>query len=262
GFKIGLGHVEFVEGVFADAGVDPVREAELKEALIARDLVAFEKGVMDAGVAPEKADVLIAMATFQGTYEQACARFRGVGNGRVSRALEQLGTMLSLLRDFGVASQVSLDLGLVRSLDYYTGVVFEGYAPGVGSPVLGGGRYDNLMADFGGRQPATGFALEMDRLLIALERQGRLPDESGLDAVVECPKGRESQAMARAKELRSRGLTVEVDLLGRTGEELAAYAKSRGGAKVVSLDEGGSGGIGQLLESRLRLRRTGVIPIH
>jgi ATP phosphoribosyltransferase regulatory subunit len=262
GARVGLGHVDFVEGVFAHAGVAPGREAELKEALGARDLVAFEKGVREAGLTADKADVLVAMATFQGTYDQALARFRGVGNGRVARALAELGTILALLGEFGVADQVSLDLGLTRSLDYYTGVVFEGYAPGVGSPVLGGGRYDNLLADFGGSQPATGFALEMDRLLAALERQGRLPAEPGLDAVVECPKGREAQAMAKARELRVRGLSVEVDLLGRSGEELAAYARSRGGARVVVLEAGCGGEAGDLLEVRRRLRAAGFQSIH
>ncbi|HLN63327.1 MAG TPA: ATP phosphoribosyltransferase regulatory subunit [Symbiobacteriaceae bacterium] len=265
GARVGLGHVDFVEGIFQDAGVAPAREAELKEALGARDLVAFEKGVREAGLEAGKAELLIGMATFQGSYEQALERFRGSGNQRVARALTELGTILALLADFGVAGQVSLDLGLTRSLDYYTGVVFEGYAPGVGSPVLGGGRYDNLLADFGGDQPATGFALEMDRLLAALERQGRLPEEPGLDFVVECPKGREAQAMARARELRGRGLRVAVDLLGRTGDELAAYARSLGGARVVTLEREGAAGTGgevDFLEVRRRLRAAGFNPIH
>ncbi|HYF91345.1 MAG TPA: ATP phosphoribosyltransferase regulatory subunit [Symbiobacteriaceae bacterium] len=262
GYKIGLGHVDFVEGIFAAAGVDGAREEELKDAMVARDLVTFEKGVREAGVPAEKADLLIAMANFQGTYEQAVELFAGVGNGRVARALAELGTVLSLLADLGMAGQVALDLGLTRTLGYYTGVVFEGYAPGVGSPVVGGGRYDNLLADFGGRLPATGFALEMDRLLVALDRQGRLPEEPGPDAVVECPPGRVAQAMACARELRSRGLRVEVDVLGRTGEELAAYAKSRGGARVVTLEVGTGGGAADVLEARRRHRTAELTPIH
>ncbi|HYF78327.1 MAG TPA: ATP phosphoribosyltransferase regulatory subunit [Symbiobacteriaceae bacterium] len=265
GFKLGLGHVDFVEGIFAEAGVAPATEEALKEALVARDLVAFEKGVREAGLPREKAELLVAMASFQGSYEQAVARFGGLGAeagvGRVARALRELGIILQLLEELGVGGQVSLDLGLTRSLGYYTGVVFEGYAPGVGSPVLGGGRYDNLLADFGGRLPATGFALELDRLLIALERQGRLPGAPGLDAVVECPPDRVGEAMAAARELRARGLTVEVDLLGRTGADLVNYARAKG-AQVVSLTEGSGGEAGEVLEARRRLRASAVTPIH
>lgn len=234
GFKIGLGHAEFVEGLFAEAEMTPEVEEELKEAMVARDLVAFEKGVTNARLAPDKAELLLSLAHFHGTYEQALARFSGVGNGRVARALERLGTILQFLTALGVAGQVSLDLGLVRSLGYYTGVIFEGYAPGVGSPVMGGGRYDNLLANFGGDAPATGFALEMDRLLAALERQGRLGAETNLNLLVECPPGREVEAMARARQLRQEGLAVEVDVLGRTGADLAAYARARGAERVVS----------------------------
>lgn len=236
GFKIGLGHVDFVEGIFGAAGVSGATEEALKEALVARDLVTFEKGVTEAGLSPEHAELLIAMATFQGTYAQAAERFAGVGNGKVARALAQLGTTLSFLRDFGLASQVSLDLGLVHSFGYYTGVIFEGFAPGVGSPVMGGGRYDNLLADFGGNAPATGFALEMDRLLAALERQGKLEAEPGLDLIVACPPGQEKLAMATARRLRAQGHAVEVDLLGRTGETLQAYAQVRCADRVVIPD--------------------------
>lgn len=237
GFKVGLGHVDFVEGIFEAAGVGPEWEAGLKEFLVTRDLVAFEKGVRDAGLTPEKAELLVAMATFQGGYQEAVDRFQGVGNRRVEHALEQLGTMLALLEELGVAEQVSLDLGLARSLEYYTGVVFEGYAPGVGSPILGGGRYDRLMADFGGDLPATGFALEMDRLLAALERQGRLPpDEDREEVMVACPAGQEARAMALARQLRSQGLSVAVDLLGRPAAALEAFARSRGAQRILCPD--------------------------
>lgn len=249
GFKIGLGHVDLVEGLFAEAGVEPALEAELKEAMVARDLVAFEKGVAQAGLAQDKAELLLALVHFHGSFAEAVARFSGVGNGRVAGALERLGAILELLAAMGVAGQVSLDLGLVRSLGYYTGVVFEGYAPGVGAPVMGGGRYDNLLADFGGDGPATGFALELDRLLAALERQNRLGDEPSLDVLIACPPGREVEAMARARQLRERGLTVAVDLLGRSGEALAAYAKERGAGRVISPD-GGEVAVGTIARQR------------
>lgn len=234
GFKIGLGHVEFVEGVFEAAGAPPELEAELKEAMVARDLVAFEKGVAQADLPPENAELLLALVQFHGGFEQAMARFGGVGRPRVRAALEQLGTILRLLGALGASNQVALDLGLVRGLGYYTGVVFEAYAPGVGSPVMGGGRYDNLLADFGGDAPATGFALEMDRLLAALERQGALEDEPPLDVLVECPSGREAEAMTLARRLRQQGLTVAVDVTGRSGEELLAYGRALGAARILS----------------------------
>ena len=60
------------------------------------------------------------------------------------------------------------DLGLLRDLGYYTGAVFEVYDPALGAPLGGGGRYDDLLGRFGRPLPAVGFALNVERLHVAL----------------------------------------------------------------------------------------------
>lgn len=278
GFQVGVGHVDFIEGVLAEAGVDGAPAAALKEALVARDLVDFEKTAWDA--APAGAELLQELANFHGGYDEALATFGALPNPRVQKALAEIGQTLELLAAYGVSGQVALDLGLARSLGYYTGVVFEGYAPGVGAPVLGGGRYDRLLADFDGADsfPATGFALDTERVLQALERQGKLAQEPALDAVLAPLPGSEARAMVRAREMRAAGMAVEVELQGLTGADLAAYARARGARQVIVVEPGGaapqpdppegagSAGPGRAKtasRSRVaRLRQAGVSPIH
>jgi ATP phosphoribosyltransferase regulatory subunit len=233
GYKIGLGHVDFVEGLFAEANLPPEAQESLKEALVARDLVAFEKEVFAAGLSPEQAELVLSLATFTGSYEQALSRYGAVANERLQGALRQVGDLLVLLEAHGVAEYVSVDLGLARGFGYYTGILFEGYAPGVGAPVLGGGRYDRLLTDFGGDAPATGFAIDAERLLAALERQGRLNGEEGPDVLIACRPGEEAAAIRHASELRARGRRVEIDLLGRTGAALEAYGRARGAREIL-----------------------------
>jgi ATP phosphoribosyltransferase regulatory subunit HisZ len=74
-----------------------------------------------------------------------------------------------------VAERVIFDLGLVRSIGYYTGAVFQVYDPAHGVPIGSGGRYDELLGQFGRPLPAVGFALNVERLHIALtgEERGR-----------------------------------------------------------------------------------------
>jgi ATP phosphoribosyltransferase regulatory subunit HisZ len=74
-----------------------------------------------------------------------------------------------------VAERVIFDLGLVRSLGYYTGAVFQVYDPAYGVPIGSGGRYDELLGLFGRPLPAVGFALNVERVHIALtgEERGR-----------------------------------------------------------------------------------------
>ena len=74
-----------------------------------------------------------------------------------------------------VAERIIFDFGLVRSLGYYTGAVFQVYDPAYGVPIGSGGRYDDLLAGFGRPLPAVGFALNVERVHIALtgEERGR-----------------------------------------------------------------------------------------
>src|ERR1700704_3916797 len=72
-----------------------------------------------------------------------------------------------------VAARVIFDLGLVRSLGYYTGAVFQVYDPAHGVPIGSGGRYDELLGQFGRPLPAVGFALNIERLHIALTGEER-----------------------------------------------------------------------------------------
>lgn len=77
-------------------------------------------------------------------------------------SLDHLRRLYSELSAAGYGDCVRFDLGLVHQLDYYTGLVFRGYAEGAGAPVLSGGRYDRLMEQFGRKAEAIGFAVDVD----------------------------------------------------------------------------------------------------
>jgi len=110
---------------------------------------------------------------------------------------------------------------LVRGLDYYTKTVFEVIAPGMGAQnaVAGGGRYDGLAEECGGREtPAVGFAAGMERLLLALESQGKeLPLPRELDAFV-AVVGDSARTMGLkvAVALRQRGFKAAMETEGRS----------------------------------------------
>ncbi|SIS79927.1 ATP phosphoribosyltransferase regulatory subunit [Alicyclobacillus vulcanalis] len=90
----------------------------------------------------------------------------------VREAWQYLCRLADALAASGLAADViTFDLALHRELDYYTGVVFEMFAPGVGAPIAQGGRYDELLAQFGAGAPAIGFAFEVERVMAVLEAQ-------------------------------------------------------------------------------------------
>lgn len=110
--------------------------------------------------------------------QQACAALRRLpylfGGVEILDEAERLAgknACLDYLRELyaeldaaGYGQSLQFDLGLIHQIDYYTGVVFRGYVEGVGSPVLSGGRYDNLVSHFGRRAEASGFAVDVDAL--------------------------------------------------------------------------------------------------
>ncbi|MBQ5635945.1 MAG: ATP phosphoribosyltransferase regulatory subunit, partial [Selenomonadales bacterium] len=110
---------------------------------------------------------------------------------------------------------------LVRGLDYYTKTAFEvQYAPlGAQSAVCGGGRYDGLVEECGGKPtPGIGFAIGIERVLLALEKQDLLPkNEPSLDAfVMLLQKGAEVEGMKVVTALRKNGFSAEIDFAGRS----------------------------------------------
>ncbi len=82
-------------------------------------------------------------------------------NRAASAAVQELLQVYDALGHYGVLDDIVIDLGVLRRLDYYTGLVFEGYSPDLGYGLLGGGRYDRLLEQFGFSCPATGFAVGM-----------------------------------------------------------------------------------------------------
>ena len=136
-------------------------------------------------------------------------------------------TLKGLLGAMGVTYHVNPFI--VRGLDYYTKTVFELISPDIGaqSTVCGGGRYDGLIEEVGGpATPAVGFGMGMERLLMALEAQGLLPQEPAMPPVYIAAMGAEARAegFKLAMDLRGRGIAAECDHVGRSFKAQFKYA--------------------------------------
>jgi ATP phosphoribosyltransferase regulatory subunit len=166
-FRIGLGSASIVPALLDQAGVSEAdREVILRE-LVTRDFVGLEREVRRLGL-----DERIARVPLLRGGPEVLDELPGDAGGRLGEALELL--------EPNVRDRVILDLGLARDLGYYTGAIFEVYAPGIGQPLGGGGRYDELLGRFGRPLPAVGFALIVDRVHEALAGS-RAPTQAETD---------------------------------------------------------------------------------
>lgn len=201
-FKICLGQVEFVGGLMEN--LPPEVQAQIKTAIERHDIVALNK--LDVK------DVLKKIPTLQGGIEILETAEKLTDNERSRLALKNLREIYRLLEIYNVSDKIAFDLGLIRDFEYYTGMVFEAYAPGVGYSLAGGGRYDNMLKDFGAECPATGFAVGIERILDARKFQGLVEDRQAKDFYVGYAAGKEELAIKRALELRLSGKVAEISL--------------------------------------------------
>lgn len=223
-FAISLGHVDFINGLAEEAGFDAAQLRELKACLRRHDAVAMQE-LADSmeNIRPEIKQLFADFLFLQGGPELLERIGQVVTQEKCLSALDNLHRIYALVEAYGAAEYLSFDLGLYRSLDYYTGMLFEIYLPELGYPVAGGGRYDKMMQSFGMDCPATGFALGVDRILLALERTGAVNNERGWDAFVGWSEGKLPEAIAKATALRSEGRSVK---LATEAMELADAAKA------------------------------------
>ena len=155
---------------------------------------------------------------------------------------EKIRSVISGLRDLynrlielGYGGKITIDLGIVNKLDYYTGVVMKGYLQGYGDAVLSGGRYNKLLAEFGYDVPATGFAVNVDAVAKVM-KQSHTYSAPVPDVIVYGADGFVMEAIKYANELRGKGLVVENSVFD-SYDETKAYAAKKGIARTVHIAE-------------------------
>lgn len=235
-FKIGLGQVDFINGVMADSGLSLPQQKQVKHAMLTRNLVGVEELLGKSGLSPEGQKVLKHIPLLHGKQEMLKQAYGMVGNDTSHKALDNLSQIYSLLENYGVAEYVDFDLGIMRDLNYYTGMVFEAYTPGLGFPICGGGRYDTMLSSFGVNAGATGFALGIERLLLALERQGIVGLTGSKEVYIGWGNDKLVTAIAQGEELRKLGQRVEVGLVCQSKIEAEASQQGKGYKKLVYID--------------------------
>jgi ATP phosphoribosyltransferase regulatory subunit len=166
-YRIGLGDASLFPALMASLDIPGGARAGLLETLVLRDFVGLERELSEAGISGEAARLLLDVPQRRGGPE-VLADTPAPADAAVT-GLRQVHELL----EPAVAERVIFDLGLVRNIGYYTGAVFDVYDPALGTPIGGGGRYDELLGRFGRSLPAVGFALGVDRLHIALAGEER-----------------------------------------------------------------------------------------
>jgi len=222
-----VGQADFFRGVLEELKIDRDQGRQLQDALSRKDASTLERLVKDLAPPASTAELLVALPDLFGREEVLERGARLVKNPRSERALANLAEVHRLLRAYGLDDAVILDLGEVRGFDYYSGVHFEGYVSGLGAPLCGGGRYDHMLGRFGYDCPATGFAFEVGRALLAMEAQGVAVPQAGPDFFIIDFTPEKTVALSLSRRLRDLGAAVARDIITRGLPESLAYARGQ-----------------------------------
>ncbi|HWS53964.1 MAG TPA: histidine--tRNA ligase [Pyrinomonadaceae bacterium] len=269
-FTIRLNHRQVLAGVLDAAGVGAGKHADALVAIDKLDKIGREgvaRELAGRGVAAESGDELLGFfenlpalehaAEFVagGTTDASAAEaYNRAALGRLvefigdreagARGVEELRKVIEYAAAYGVRGRIKIDPSLARGLSYYTGTIMEIHVPDLAGSLGGGGRYDNLLGMFSGREvPACGFSLGLERIIVVMTERGMFPAEIERPAadVMVTLWNEESvaDALAFASELRRAAPELRADVYpeaDKLGKQFK-YASARGVPFVVVIGD-------------------------
>ena len=209
GFTITLGHVDFIQGIAEKLGLDTGACRQMYSIIDRKETEEFDEFLRPYANECTR-ESLCRLTTLAGKKEILEEARSLVTNERSRSALADLARVYGIAEAIGIDDYIDIDLGDVGGLDYYTGLTFKIYAPHLGTALGSGGRYDNLLSQFGRSEPAVGFSLWLDWLAqLSASRNASQSASAGNISTLEAA-GDLASVFKEASRLRARGARVEI----------------------------------------------------
>jgi len=251
-FVIRLNSRKLLNGLVEAAGINDKKAPSVFRSLDKLEKQgqhAVEKELKKSGATAKQIEKIMGMISISGQPKEAMPKARQATEGFMDakQGLDDLEEIVELSKAYGTAGMITIDLSLVRGLDYYTGPIFEiksisKKGSSVGN-IAGGGRYDNLIELYGGQPtPATGGSLGVERIFEIMLEEGMfagIPKEKTLvfvAAAMNTPAMKKF-AIQTSQKLRQQGIATETDVMGRKLKKGLEYADSKGIPYMIIIGE-------------------------
>ncbi|HTX61215.1 MAG TPA: histidine--tRNA ligase [Methanobacterium sp.] len=236
-FEIHIGNLGIIRGLLDGADI-PRETQDIIMAIIDKgEIEELKTELNDMKMDSEISEILLTLVGMVGHREVIDKASEIIKNNDKSlKALKGLNELLNILEAFGF-NNYTVNLGIARGLDYYSGIVFEIYVHSLGAQkqISGGGTY-NLIELFGGEKvESTGFAFGFDRLVECVRLCGVEKKQSKRVNVYVAPISIDVKlkAFEIAQKLRKHGIKTDVDLVGRKLKKILSQANNLGADFVV-----------------------------
>ena len=235
-FQVNIGHVDFIQSLLEATGLEDDEMDEIRTLINNRNYFGVEE-ILDNRSAKESVkEAFHILPELMGGPEilESAARIAPSAEARL--AITRLQQIYKLLRLYKAEDHVTFDLSMSGSYGYYTGIIFRAYTYGTGDAVVRGGRYDHLLEKFGKSTPSIGFAIIIDELMSALNRQ-KISVQTAKRNLLVYTEATEKWAVSLARSFRAKGKNIE--MLKREPEEerevYEAYGKRSSIAGILYL---------------------------
>ena len=240
-FTVDIGQVEFYQGIVNEFRIKGEEEERLRELIRNKNYFGLEEFVAAADISEEGKEVILKFSELYGGYEILEIAKNLTFNSTARHAIEHLESVYRILSVYGYDKYVSFDLGMLNKYNYYTGIIFKGYTYGTGDAVMKGGRYDNLLGQYGKKAPSVGFAINVDELQLALTSQKIDIKDGRKKKMIVYNGAGYKPAIELAVQLRKHGIICEVMRLfqGKPIEEYIEVARKEGMEHICYFEDKG-----------------------
>ncbi|AAK78911.1 ATP phosphoribosyltransferase regulatory subunit [Clostridium acetobutylicum] len=238
-FKIEIGQVEFFKSIISDTALKEQDTEKLRNFIENKNFSKVEEFILRNSdlIGETSSKVLMNLPNLFGGKEVIEKAEQLTSNKQAIEALKKVRDLYDIVKRAGFGEYILIDLGMVQHINYYTGLIFRGYAHGIGDDLLSGGRYDKLLGQFGYDIPATGLAINVDNLVAALDDCVRENLYSRDRYVVFASSCNIEKAYEAVSKLNSEGKRAEVSLFDNI-EETKKYCIENKISKIFNADTG------------------------
>lgn len=204
-FVLDVSHLGVLTAMLEEISGDVQLRRELTHYIAAKNPHDLERACRENGISPEKTAAICEFIGIYGEMDSVLRRLEPLCTGEVARAaLAELEQLRKLLDDCPWKDKIHFDFSIVNDMDYYNGIVFQGFLSGICESVLSGGQYDKLIQKMGRSGGAVGFALYLD----LLEDLGRTERDRDVDVLLLYDEEDAALAARETKRLIGEGKSV------------------------------------------------------
>jgi len=233
-FEIELGQAEFFKGIIEEIDMKEEEIENLRAFVENKNFSALKEFIEDKEhvLGEDNVEVLKKLPELFGGVEILDKARELTKSLRALSALDNIAEIYKKIDLVGLGSYISIDLGMVQNIHYYTGIIFRGYSREGLNTVISGGRYDDLIAQFGESKPAIGFAMNVDSVMSILEKQGENNEGTKKKFLLHYEEPFINDAHKLAVQLRNKGFTIELSLF-EDKEKAIGYAEKNNIYKFI-----------------------------